>query len=77
MDHLLSVPPPAAIARERRMDARTACSRVKLVAPETPFYSTMTFRFDGDRLVLDGENNVSFGARKIPTLIGTPATAVR
>ena len=50
---------------------------VKLVAPETPFYSTMQFRFDGDRLVIDGENNVSFGARKIPTLIGTPATASR
>ena len=50
---------------------------VKLVAPETPFYSTMQFRFAGDRLLIDGENNVSFGARKIPTLIGTPATAAR
>ena len=50
---------------------------VKLVAPETPFYSTMQFRFDGDRLVIDGENNVAFGDRKLPTLIGTPATASR
>jgi hypothetical protein len=50
---------------------------VKLVAPETPFYSTLSFHFDGDRLVVDGEQNVSFGPRKLPTLVGTPATAAR
>jgi hypothetical protein len=44
--------------------------RVKLVAPETPFYSTLDFRFDGDRVVLDGEQNVSFGATKLARIEG-------
>jgi hypothetical protein len=44
--------------------------RVKLVAAETPFYSTMDFRFDGDRLVLEGEQNVSFGPVRAVRLEG-------
>ena len=43
---------------------------VKLVAPQTPYYSTLTFRFDGDRLLLDSEYNVSFGPTKLPQLEG-------
>jgi hypothetical protein len=43
---------------------------VKLVAPETPFYSTLTFRFDGERMVLGGEHNVSFGPTKLAPLEG-------
>jgi len=38
--------------------------------PETPFYSTMNFKFDGDRLMIDAEHNVSFGQTKLPQLIG-------
>ena len=33
---------------------------LKLCLYETPFYSTMVFRFNGDQLLLDSENNVSF-----------------
>jgi hypothetical protein len=44
--------------------------RVKLVAPETPFYSTLDFHFDGNRVVVDGEQNVSFGPTKLPRLEG-------
>jgi len=76
IERLLSVTPPVAIGASGGWSADSVFT-VKLVAPETPFYSTMQFRFDGDRVVIDGENNVSFGARKIPTLIGTPATASR
>ena len=76
IDHLLSVTPPVTIAASGGWSADSVFT-VKLVAPETPFYSTMSFRFDGNRLVVDGENNVSFGPRKLPTLIGTPATAAR
>ena len=47
--------------------------RVKLVAPETPFYSTLDFRFDGNRVVVDGEQNVSFGPTKLPRLEGRTA----
>ena len=46
---------------------------VKLVGPETPFYSIMTFRFEGDKLVLDGEYNVNFGPTKQPQLTGVLA----
>jgi CubicO group peptidase (beta-lactamase class C family) len=43
---------------------------VKIVLYETPFYSTLNFRFDGDRLLIDSEHNVSFGPTKLPQLIG-------
>jgi hypothetical protein len=33
----------------------------------------MDFRFDGDRLVLEGEQNVSFGATRPMRLEGTAA----
>jgi len=41
---------------------------VKIVLPETPFYSTLNFKFDGDRLLIDSEHNVSFGPTKLPQL---------
>lgn len=43
---------------------------VKLVYYETPFYTTMNFRFDGDALTIDSEHNVAFGPTKRPTLTG-------
>ena len=46
---------------------------LKLIAPQTPYYSTLTFRFDGERLILDGEYNVSFGPTKLPQLEGRAA----
>jgi hypothetical protein len=46
---------------------------LKLVAPQTPYYSTLTFRFDGDRLLLDGDYNVSFGPTKLQQLEGKAA----
>jgi hypothetical protein len=47
---------------------------VKIVAYETPFYSTLSFRFDGGRLLLDGEYSVNFGPTKIAQLVGQPAS---
>jgi CubicO group peptidase (beta-lactamase class C family) len=76
IDRMLSVTPPVAIGASGGWSTDSVFT-VKLVAPETPFYSTMQFHFDGDRLVIDGENNVGFGDRKLPTLTGTPATASR
>ena len=43
---------------------------VKIVLPETPFYSTLNFKFDGDRVVFDSEHNVAFGPTKLPQLTG-------
>ena len=46
---------------------------LKLVAPETPFYSMLEFRFGGakgERLTLASEYNVSFGGPQPVVLIG-------
>jgi hypothetical protein len=44
---------------------------VKLVGPETPFYTTIAFHFDGDRLLIGGEHNVSFGPLALPNVVAT------
>ncbi len=44
---------------------------IKVCASETPFYSTIRLRFEGDRLTRDAEMNVGFGPGKQPQLVGT------
>ena len=46
---------------------------VTLVLYETPYYSTLAFKFEGDRLLVDSEHNVSLGPTKLPRLVGRPA----
>jgi hypothetical protein len=67
IEQLLSVPPDPEIAASGAWTADSVFT-LKLVAPQTPFYSTLTFRFTGERLVLDSEHNVSFGPTKLPRL---------
>ncbi len=67
IDRMLSVLPGPAVAASGAWTADSVFT-VKLVAPETPFYSTLDFYFTGDRLVLDSDYNVSFGVRKQPRL---------
>jgi hypothetical protein len=43
---------------------------LKTVRYLTPFSTTYTLRFAGDELLLDSEQNVGFGERKAPQLIG-------
>ena len=43
---------------------------IKLCAYETPYHTTLTLTFDGDKVTLDSENNVAFGPTKRPQLIG-------
>ena len=69
IDHMLSVSEHPAVAAWGTWTSDSVFT-VKLVAPETPFYSTMVFHFDGERLQLDGEHNVSFGNRTLPRLEG-------
>jgi CubicO group peptidase (beta-lactamase class C family) len=69
IDAMLSVAPHPAISASGAW-ASDSVFALELVAPETPFYSTMRFTFSGDRLVLDGEQNVSFGARELARLDG-------
>jgi CubicO group peptidase (beta-lactamase class C family) len=46
---------------------------LKLVLYETPYYSTLNFKFEGDRLVFDSEHNVWFGPTKQTQLVGQAA----
>jgi hypothetical protein len=66
---MLSVAPHPAISASGAW-ASDSVFALKLVAPETPFYSTMRFTCSGDRLALDGEQNVSFGPRELARLEG-------
>jgi CubicO group peptidase (beta-lactamase class C family) len=70
IEQLLSVGPDPEVAASGAWTADSVFT-LKLVAPQTPFYSTLTFRFTGDRLVLDSEHNVSFGPTKLPQLEGS------
>jgi hypothetical protein len=70
VDKLLSVPPRPLVAASGAWSSADTFA-VKLVCPQTPYHSLLTFRFDGDRLVFSSAHNVSFGPREQPTLIGT------
>ena len=69
VDAFLSVPESPDIAASGAWSADSVFT-LKLIAPETPFYSTLSFRFDGNRLLLDTEYNVSFGPTRLPVLEG-------
>ena len=73
IDRFLSVPADPEVAASGAWTADSVFT-LKLVAPQTPFYSTLTFRFTGDRLLLDSEHNVSFGPTKLPQLEGLRKT---
>jgi hypothetical protein len=69
LDHFLSVPENPQVAASG-MWSRENTFTLKIVLSETPFYSTLNFNFDGDRLLLDAEHNVAFGPTKLPQLVG-------
>jgi CubicO group peptidase (beta-lactamase class C family) len=75
LERALAVPSPMLSAASGAWTADDTYT-VKLVAYETPYYSTLTFRFDGERLLLDSEHNVWFGPTKQTQLTGR-ATAAR
>ncbi len=70
MERLLSVHAGPAVAASGAWTSDSVFT-VKLVAPETPFYSTLDFRFSGDQLVLDSRHHVNFGPTELPRLVGT------
>ena len=63
LDHFLSVPAHPLVAASGAWTAPDTFT-VKLAAYETPFYSTLSLRFDGDRLLLDSGHNVAFVAHE-------------
>lgn len=69
LDRFLSVPANPLVATGGAW-ASPDTFTVKIVLFETPYYSTLNFKFDGDRLLIDAEHNVSFGPTRLPQLIG-------
>jgi hypothetical protein len=69
LDRALSVPANPLVAASGAWSADDTFT-VKIVLSETPYYSTLNFKFDGNRLVFDAEHNVYFGPTKLPQLIG-------
>jgi hypothetical protein len=69
LDHFLSVPANPLVASSGAWTADNIFT-LKIVLYETPFYSTLNFKFDSDRLTVDAEHNVAFGTTKVTQLIG-------
>jgi CubicO group peptidase (beta-lactamase class C family) len=69
LDHFLSVPANPMIASSGAWTDENTF-KLKIVLYETPFYSTLNFKFDGDSLVIDSEQNVAFGSTKMTQLVG-------
>jgi CubicO group peptidase (beta-lactamase class C family) len=69
LEHALSVPANPLVAASGAWTTENTFT-VKIVLSETPYYSTLNFKFDGDRLLFDAEHNVNFGPTKLPQLIG-------
>ena len=69
LDKFLSVPANPLIAASGAWSAEDTYS-VKIILYETPFYTTISFRFEGDRVLIDTEHNVAFGPTKLPQLTG-------
>jgi CubicO group peptidase (beta-lactamase class C family) len=69
VDHILAVPANPLVATSGAWTEPDTFT-VKIVLYETPFYSTLNFKFDGERLLIDSEHNVSFGPTKLPQLTG-------
>ena len=73
LDKFLSVPDQPFVATSGAWSANDVFN-LKLVLYQTPFYSTLTFKFDGDQLLFDAAHNVSFGNRNLPQIVGKAAS---
>jgi hypothetical protein len=69
MNRFISVPEKPLIAASGAWTSENVLT-LKLVAYETPFYTTLTMQFDNTRLLIDAEHNAAFGPTKLPQLIG-------
>jgi CubicO group peptidase (beta-lactamase class C family) len=69
LERVLSVPARPLLAASGGWTAPEAFT-VKIAAYETPFYTTVNLRFEGDRLRLESEHNVAFGPTKLAPLVG-------
>jgi hypothetical protein len=74
VDKFLNVPAQPLVAASGAWSADDVFN-VKLVLYQTPYYSALTFKFDGNRLLFDAAHNVSFGSTNLPQLVGKAASA--
>jgi CubicO group peptidase (beta-lactamase class C family) len=74
LERFLSVPAHPLVAASGAWTAEDTFT-VKLALSQTTFASTLTLRFAGEWLVLDGQHNVAFGPTKLPELIGQASAA--
>ena len=65
----LSVPENPLVAASGAWSGEKTFS-VKIVLYETPFYSTVNFKFEGNQMLIDSEHNVAFGPTRLVPLIG-------
>ena len=69
LERFLSVPEDPLIAASGAWTSENTFT-VKIVLYETPYYSTVNFKFENDQLFVDSEHNVAFVSTKPLPLIG-------
>ena len=69
LNRALSVPADPMVAASGAWSNENTFT-VKLVLYETPYYSKVNFKFEGDRVLIDSEHSVAFGPTKQPQLLG-------
>ena len=72
IERFLSVPEHPLVAASGAWTADDVFT-IKLVACQTPYYSTLTLRFAGDHLTVAGKHNVAFGPTQVAELVGEAA----
>ena len=70
IDHFLGMPPAPLLTAAAGAWSADDTFVSRIVAYQTPFNTTMTFHFDGDRLLIDSTYHVAFGPRTLPQLVG-------
>jgi CubicO group peptidase (beta-lactamase class C family) len=73
LERFLSAPPQPMVAASGAWSAEDV-STIKLVLHETPFYTRLALRFEGEKLLLDSEHHVAFGPTKVAQLVGQATT---
>ncbi len=69
LDRFLSVPTNPSVAASGAWTSDDTFT-IKLALTQTPFYSTLNLKFDGQRLIFNSKHNVGFGKTEVPELIG-------
>lgn len=69
LDRMLDMPADPLVGTSGAWTAEDVFT-MRICLYETPFFTTIDFRFDGQGLVVESEHNVSFIPRALPRLVG-------